>query len=119
MKTRLALLAFLVSLAANLIWLRGDVDWRMAVSAIGAWYLADLLSGLIHMYMDYRPVAPGSGLAEVYFYKGSRESKHYQTLRRQALARVGPIDRLAFDFKFHHPRPDVLGRRDLIFQVKS
>ncbi|MDQ0471636.1 fatty acid desaturase CarF family protein [Labrys wisconsinensis] len=119
MKMRLALLAFLVSFAANFIWLGGPLDWRMPLAAVAAWYLADLLSGLIHMYMDYRPVPPGSGLADVYFYKGSHDSEHYHTLRKQALARVGPIDRLAFDFKFHHPRPEVLGRRKLIYQVRS
>ena len=71
------------------------------------------------MYMDYRPTRPGLGLNELYFYDGSRESPEYAALFRTAMARIGPIERLVYDFKNHHPRPQALGRRTLDRQIGS
>lgn len=122
MKRRLvnaALWLFLGSLALNLIWLRAAWDWRTPLAALAAWYLADMMSGLIHMYMDYRPCPIGAGLDKAFFYAGSRASPEYDQLKQAALARVGLIDKVAFEFKYHHPRPEVLGRRTLVYQVKS
>ena len=119
MKTRVALLAFLASFALNFVWLVGPLDWRMPLVALGAWYLADLMSGLVHMYMDYLPCTPGNGMAELFFYEGSRASDDYAALRDAVFARVNPLERVLYDFKVHHPRPESLGRRTLIYQVKS
>ena len=49
---------FAMSLALNL-WLAGVPDWRWIPAALAGWYVADLLSGLTHMYMDYRPCTAG------------------------------------------------------------
>jgi hypothetical protein len=54
-----------MSLTLNVAWASWTLDWRMPVAAVAGWYLADLLSGLIHMYMDYRPCASGVGLADL------------------------------------------------------
>lgn len=71
---------FVLSLALNL-WFAGVPDWRWIPAALTAWYLADLLSGLTHMYMDYRPCTPGIGLDRVFHYAGSRESAEYIAMR--------------------------------------
>ena len=113
-----ATILFLVSLALNL-WFAGIPDWRWIPAALTAWYVADLLSGLTHMYMDYRPCTPGVGLAEMFHYSGSRESADYLTLRDRVLPRISPFERFVYDFKNHHPRPDALGRRSFLVQIGS
>ena len=109
---------FAASLALNL-WLAGVPDWRWIPAALAAWYIADLLSGLTHMYMDYRPCTPGIGLDRMFHYSGSRESGDYLALRDSVLPRISPFERLVYDFKNHHPRPDALGRRPFLVQIGS
>ena len=111
-----ALFAF--SLALNL-WFAGLPDWRWIPALFGGWYVADLLSGLTHMYMDYRPCTPGIGLDRMFHYSGSRESADYQALRAEVLPRISPFERLVYDFKNHHPRPEALGRRSFLVQIGS
>jgi thiosulfate reductase cytochrome b subunit len=107
----LSLLA--LSLAANLIFVVADASWWIVPALLAGWYLADMASGLVHMYMDYRPCVDGVGLDELYFYQGSRESEDYQAKFRAAMKRINPLERLVYDFKNHHPRPNALGRRAL------
>jgi hypothetical protein len=119
MIVRVAIALFWISLAANLGFMVAAADWWMLPAALGGWYLADLASGIVHMVMDYRPCRPGNGLGELFFYTGSRESADYLAKRDAAFARIGPLERLTFDFKNHHPRPDALGRRSLRVQIGS
>lgn len=120
MKTRIVMAAFLVSLAVNAIFIAaGPIDWRMPVAALVGWYLADFLSGLIHMTMDYIPCRAGVGLKDIYFYEGSRESEDYIRLRDEIWSRINPFEKVAYDFKNHHPRPDALGRRDMMFLIQA
>lgn len=116
---RLSLIAFAISLFVNIGLSDGVVDWRILPAILFGWYLADASSGIVHMYMDYRPCPTGRGLAEIYFYAGSRTSDEYLQLRRAAMSRIGPIQRLVYDFKNHHPRPDALGRRSFIDLIWS
>jgi hypothetical protein len=109
---------FLVSLGLNL-WLAGAPDWFWISAALAAWYVADALSGLTHMYMDYRPCTVGVGLERLYFYEGSRESADYLALRESVWAKIGPFEKLVYDFKNHHPRPEALGRRTMPVQIGS
>ena len=109
---------FALSLALNL-WFAGMPDWRWIPAALAAWYIADLLSGLTHMYMDYRPCTPGVGLDLMFHYAGSRESAEYLALRDRILPRISPFERLVYDFKNHHPRPEALGRRPFLVQIGS
>jgi len=109
---------FALSLAWSL-WLAGVPDWRWVPAALAAWYAADLLSGLTHMVMDYRPCTPGIGLADVFHYTGSRESEDYAALRARVMPKISPFERLVYDFKNHHPRPDALGRRPFLVQIGS
>lgn len=113
------LYAFALSLLANLMLAHGAVDWRAIPAALIGWYLADASSGLIHMYMDYRPSRRGMGLKEVFFYPGSRESAEYLAFKASVMRRVGMLERVIFDFKTHHPRPDALGRRSFVALIWS
>lgn len=112
------MLAMLLSLLANLA-MAGAPTWAWIPAALAAWYLADLASGVVHMVMDYKPCRKGVGLDQLYFYQGSRESAEYLALRDEVWARIGPLEKLVYDFKNHHPRPEALGRRPMLVQVGS
>jgi hypothetical protein len=92
-------------------------DWACLIALPAGWYLADLASGLVHIVLDYRPCPVGRGLGQVFFYEGSRESADYGALRTRVMAGLTPFQRILYDFKSHHPRPDALGRRTLWHQV--
>src|SRR6476469_8079234 len=109
---------FALSLALNL-WFAGAPDWRWIPAALAGWYLADLLSGVTHLYMDYRPCTPGIGLDRLFHYSGSRESPEYLKMRDRLMPQISPFERLVYDFKNHHPRPDALGRRPFLVQIGS
>ncbi len=119
MKTRVAIALFVICVAADLALADWSLDWRIVPALLVGWYLADLASGIVHMVMDYLPCPKGVGLDRLFFYRGARDSDDYAALRREVMARIGPIDRLLFDFKIHHPRPGALGRRSLYQQVGS
>jgi hypothetical protein len=113
-----ATVLFAVSLALNL-WFAGVPDWRWIAAALAGWYIADLMSGITHMYMDYRPCTRGIGLDQMFHFPGSRESAEYLELRDRVLPRISPFERLVYDFKNHHPRPEALGRRPFLVQIGS
>ncbi|WP_239025976.1 fatty acid desaturase family protein [Sphingomonas paeninsulae] len=116
---RMVIATFVLSLAANIALSSGTMDWRIIPACLIGWYLADAASGIVHMYMDYRHCPPGRGLDKLFFYSGSRISEEYLELRRSVLKHVGTFDRLVFDFKNHHPRPDALGRRGIVDLIWS
>jgi Lipid desaturase domain len=119
MLLRLALIAFALSFAANLVYALGHVGWLMLPALLVGWYCADMLSGIVHMVMDYHPCRTGVGFDRLYFYAGSRESEEYLAMLRATHSRVNPFERLVYDFKNHHPRPDALGRRTILRQIGS
>jgi hypothetical protein len=114
---RIAIVLFWLSCAVNLVWMARDLSWWVIPAALFGWYCADMASGIVHMYMDYRPCKPGVGLDTLFFYEDSRAADEYVQLRNATLARVNALERLIFDFKNHHPRPDALGRRSMIVQI--
>lgn len=95
-------------MAINALLAAGHAHWLIVPAPAAGWYLADLLSGLIHMYMDYRPCTPGKRLDELFFYEGSRESDEYLAMLKERMATIGAFERISYDFKNHHPRPDAL-----------
>lgn len=106
-------MAFFVSSALNAAALAIHWSWWVVPGLFAGWYLADLASGLVHMYMDYRPCPAGKRLNDLFFYAGSRESSEYQAMLRERMASINAFERLVYDFKNHHPRPLALGRRSL------
>jgi len=119
MLRRFAFLCFLASLAIGLALSMPAADWRAVPAVLAGWYIADLLSGAAHMYLDYRPCAVGMGIDRLYFYDGPRDGAEYLALKAQVFGRISPLERLVFDFKTHHPRPDALGHRTALYLATS
>lgn len=117
MLIRSAVVFLIVLVVLDVVVAMGSVGLWTVLAALVGWFLADLMSGAVHMVMDYRPSPSGLGLDRLYYYKGSRESDEYMAMRRAAFARLTPIQRITYDFKNHHPRPDALGRRSMMTQV--
>jgi hypothetical protein len=119
MKVKLLFTLFFASLALDLALAWPTLDWRILPAALVGWYAADLASGLVHMYMDYRPCQPGTGLHDLYFWEGSRDSEEFLALQAQVYARISFFERVVYDFKKHHPFPDLLGRHSFWHLMKG
>lgn len=115
----LILVIFWLSLAANLIFVLQTFGMWSVPAMIVGWFFADMASGIIHMTMDYWPCRPGIGFDKLYFFSGDRSSQEYQAIRTRVMAQAGPFQRLVYDFKNHHPRPEALGRRSIQVQIGS
>jgi hypothetical protein len=116
----LLLLVFAVLMTGGVAWLviLEPSLWSIPAVVVG-WYLADLLSGVVHFLLDYLPCPEGQGLDRLFQYTGgSRGKEPYLSMRREVMAGVGPWGRILFDFKCHHPRPHVLGRRTLVVLIR-
>lgn len=107
------LAVFFASSLGNALGIALAPSWWIVPGLVAGWFLADLASGLVHMYMDYRPCPPGKRLDDLFFYAGSRESDEYQAMLRVRMGAINAFERLVYDFKNHHPRPLALGRRSL------
>jgi hypothetical protein len=112
-RQRIILGLFLASLGVVLWHAITHPNWWSIPAALFGWFLADAASGLIHMYMDYRPCPPGKRLDDIFFFDGCRESEDYLAMQRARMASINAFERIVYDFKNHHPRPDALGRRPL------
>ena len=119
MKAKLLFALFFASLALDLALAAPTLDWRVAPAALLGWYLADLASGLVHMYMDYRPCQPGTGLHELYFWEGRRDSDEFAAFQALVYGRISFFERIVYDFKKHHPFPDLLGRHSFWHLMKG
>ena len=113
------LAAFSAALGVALLAGLAAPSWWALPAILAGWYLADLVSGVVHMTMDYRPCVTGHGLEDLYFYPGSRESPEYLAMRDSAMRGINPFERIVYDFKNHHPRPWALGRRTMWRQIGS
>jgi len=119
MKSRLLFALYFLSLAVDLVLIGPHLDWRMLPAALVAWYAADLVSGMVHMYMDYRPSIPGTGMREMYFWEGDRSTPEFRALQADVFARISTFERVVYDFKRHHPNPDLLGKRSVWHLMKE
>jgi hypothetical protein len=119
MKAKILFSFFFLSIFVDFLFIGPHPDWRMLPAALVGWYMADLASGLVHMYMDYRPCIPGTGLKELYFWEGSRESPEFAARQAEIYARISPFEKIVYDFKKHHPMPDLLGRHSMLHLMKG
>ncbi|HEY0270431.1 MAG TPA: carotenoid synthesis regulator CarF, partial [Sphingomonas sp.] len=103
MKDRIVFMALALIVVGDLVWLASAPSWWMLPALFAGWYAADAMSGLVHMWMDYHPTRAGLGLKDLFFYEGSRESAEYLAMRDAIMPRLGPLERLVYDFKNHHP----------------
>ncbi len=109
---RLAVAVFGVSLAFAVVELARAPSWTILPGLLVGWAVIDFCSGLVHMLLDYVPVPARMRLDLLYFAR-NRSTEEYLRLRREILGPVGPFWRIAFNFKYHHPRPNALGKRTL------
>jgi hypothetical protein len=119
MKDRIVFVTLGLIILADLVWLASAPSWWMLPALFAGWYAADAMSGAVHMYMDYHPTRAGLGLRDLFFYEGSRESAEYLAMRDSIMPKLGPLEKLIYDFKNHHPRPDALGRRSARVHLRS
>lgn len=115
----LVVIAFTASVALNIVAAVVDISCYIIPAMLCGWYLADAASGRTHMIVGNRSCPAGRGLSRPYLYERSRESSEYLQLLRKTMATIEPIDRLTYDFKDRHPRPDALGRRTMWRQIGS
>ncbi len=109
---RFAVALFCVSFAVNLAALARDPSWTIVPGFLLGWAIADCGSGLVHMLLDFVPVPARLRMDLLYFAK-RRDTEEYAELRRSILGGCGPFWRIAYNFKYHHPRPNALGRRTM------
>ena len=119
MKDRIVFIMLGLIVIGDLAWLAGAPSWWMVPALFAGWYAADAMSGIVHMWMDYHPTRAGLGLRDLFFYEGSRESADYLAMRDRIMPQLGPLEKLIYDFKNHHPRPDALGRRPARVHLRS
>ena len=119
MKVMLLFALFFFSLAFDLALAVPHLDWRIIPAALVGWYLADLASGIVHMYMDYRPCIAGTGLRDLYFWDGSHDTPEFLARQCEIYARISRFERIVYDFKKHHPMPDLLGRHGMLHLMKG
>jgi len=119
MKAKLLFSLFFLSLALDLALAIPDLRWSAIPAALAGWYAADLASGLVHMIMDYKPCHPGSGLRDLYFWEGPRDSAEFLARQDEVYARISRFERVVYDFKKHHPFPDLLGRHNFLHLMKG
>jgi hypothetical protein len=116
---RTILAFFVLSMALNAALMLPRFGWWCVPALFAGWYAADCVSGLVHLVLDYHPCPTGRGIHEIYFYAGNRESAEYQAMRKACMAQLSLFERITFDFKTHHPRPEALGRRSFWAQIGS
>ena len=119
MRSKILFALFFFSLAVDAFLVGPHFEWRMIPAAFLGWYTADLISGLVHMTMDYRPCRPGTGVKELYFWEGSRDTLEFLARQADVYSRISTFERIVYDFKKHHPMPDFLGRHGVFHLMKA
>ncbi|MDK9695246.1 MAG: fatty acid desaturase family protein [Siculibacillus sp.] len=100
------------SIAHLVVALALDPSWTILPGLLLGWVVIDFCSGLVHMLLDFVPM-PARMRMDLLYFARDRHSPEYRRLREEILGSVGPFWRIAFNFKYHHPRPNALGRRNL------
>lgn len=67
-----------------------------------AWLNADFYSGLIHIYLDYRPLDTKKGFERLFHYQGDRSSEEFETMKQQILQQASWLEVVVYSFKIHH-----------------
>lgn len=65
-------------------------------------FLADFISGLVHLYIDYRPLNREKGYDKLFWYQGKRSSNEFLLLKEEIAANSSFFDLTVYNFKIHH-----------------
>jgi len=71
------------------------------VSYIGL-LVADFISGLIHLYIDYRPLNVQKGYDRLYDFEGDRNSAEFLAMKAEIQRNSSWFDTTIYSFKMHH-----------------
>src|SRR3546814_19523872 len=99
MALRAAYVLFALRFAANLWLALRDPQWLAIPAVLAGRYLADLASGMVHMFMAYHPCPKGQELDRLSFHQDSRASQEYPTLFRANMQTINPFQPLVPAFK--------------------
>lgn len=78
-------------------------SWLSFILALyaGLW-AADFISGLIHLYIDYRPLNYARGIDRLYDYQGDRGSREFIEMKAEIMQHANWFDHVVYAFKIHH-----------------
>lgn len=76
--------------------------WSWLLATYIAIWVADFVSGLIHLYIDYRPLNYAKGFGVLYDYKGNRGSEEFIELKKSIMQHASWFDHTVYSFKIHH-----------------
>jgi len=96
--------ALLLAALAHLDW-GGMSSTGIIVTIIVASIIADFVSGLWHLFVDYYPLNYQLGYDKLLFFKGKRDSKEFMRLRQSILFTGSFMEQLAYHYKAHHKFP--------------
>lgn len=80
------------------------------LAVVVATFVADFLSGLWHLFIDFYPLNYAAGVDKVYFYQGDRNSPEFLELSRSILGPVSTLDKLSYRYKIHHVKPKAVAK---------
>lgn len=78
--------------------------WVLLATTLAAVYVTDLISGILHIFLDYHDLSDDPRVREVYNWTGPKSSQEYLSFKRDVLG-MAPIKNLSFNFKVHHRSP--------------
>lgn len=80
-------------------------------------FLADVISGLLHVFLDYFPLNRKAGIDRLYFFSGRRDTAEFRDLKSAVFAQCSVTDKISYNFKIHHLKPKYMNRKSYSFQV--
>ena len=90
--------------------------WYIIPIVVVAWFSADFILGMTHLYLDYVQCPSNIGLKDLSEHP-NRSSDSYLALKKKLMKKLTFIERVAFDFKTHHLHPKALGNRTFFVLV--
>ncbi|NDY93752.1 fatty acid desaturase CarF family protein [Ideonella livida] len=90
------------------LWSLWQLPWGQmpALGVVGvvlaALWLADLLTGLVHLCLDYACLNFERGFGQLFHHQGPRRGPAFQRLRDQVMRGANWVDRKVYTFKIHH-----------------
>lgn len=85
----------------------------LLLQVLVAIFIADFVSGVVHIWLDYRPVNAAAGFRAMLDYEGNRGTPEYLAMRAAAFRHPSTtlIDKLSYNFKTHHLRPRAINKK--------
>lgn len=80
-----------------------DFSWLSFLAVFVVSLLAaDFFSGLVHLYIDYRPLNYDKKFDKLYDYSGDRSSPEFIEMKAAIVSKASWFDHTVYSFKIHH-----------------